>query len=145
MSRDSHDGAEYQPIDENGDRPVSRAEFHDAMRDVARSFADVESNMAQIHTEMVTKTDLEELATKDELHQLEERIAAKIARLATKEELAALEERLTARMDAQTEAVIKAVTRHIDGAVDRAVQRHIKLLLQRIARLEENAGLSPAA
>lgn len=136
MSEDSADGAQYEPIDENGDQPVTRAEFNDAMRGVGNSFAGIESDVAQIRVDM---------ATQDDLQELEERIAAKLATLATTEEFAALEERLVARIDAQAELTIKALTRHIDTAVDRAVKQSIEPLEERVTRLEEISGLSPAA
>lgn len=125
--------AQYEPIDDNGDQPVSRAEFNDAMRSVARSLENV-----------ATKEDLKQFATKDDLQTFQEQTNDRIATLATKAELTAMEERLSAQIKANGETIVKALSRHIDTAVEDAVDQKVAPLEKRVSRLEENAGLSPA-
>jgi hypothetical protein len=145
MSRIPSDAAQYEPIDENGDQPVTGAEFHEAMRGIGRSFARVELNVAGIRADMATKADLEVFATKDELRQLEERFDEKISTLATKDELSAMEDRLAQQIKASGENIVKALSQHIDTAVKAAVDRRFTQHELRLSRLEEQAGLSPAA
>jgi hypothetical protein len=116
MNRELPDGAQYEPIDENGDQPVTGAEFHDAMRSVGRSFERVESNVAQIRADM-----------------------------ATKDELVAMEDRLAQQIKASGEIIVKTLSQHIDSAVKSAVDRRFTQHELRLSRLEEQAGFSPAA
>ena len=74
-----------------------------------------------------------------------EPIDEKISTLATKDELSAMEDRLAQQIKASGETIVKTLSQHIDTAVKSAVDRRFTQHELRLSRLEEQAGLSPAA